>query len=61
MLTCFSNSRRGAATIQERRLFRSALLEVRRLFESGNESRGASDRANTAICKIANTAPLSTV
>ena len=32
----FSNSRRGAATIRERRLFRSALPEVRRLFESGN-------------------------
>ena len=33
---CFSNSRRGTATIRERRLFRSALPEVRRLFESGD-------------------------
>ena len=32
----FSNSRRGAATIRERPLFRSALPEVRRLLESGD-------------------------
>ena len=32
----FSDSGRGAATIRERQLFRSALPEVRRLFESSD-------------------------
>ena len=37
----------AAATIRERRLFRSALAQVRLLFESGVYSRGASIRSYT--------------
>ena len=39
----------AAATIRERRLFRSALAQVRLLFESGVYSRGASIRSYT-VC-----------
>ena len=39
----------AAATIRERRLFRSALAQVRLLFESGVYSRGASIRSYTVI------------
>ena len=40
------------ATIRERRLFRSALAQVRRLFESGVYSRGASIRSYTVYVVI---------
>ena len=39
----------AAAITRERRLFLSAHLEVRLLFESGDLSRAASDRANTVL------------
>ena len=39
----------AAATIRERRLFRSALAQVRLLFESGVYSRGASIRSYTVV------------
>ena len=39
----------AAATIRERRLFRSALAQVRLLFESGVYSRAASIRSYTVI------------
>ena len=41
----------AAATIRERRLFRSALAQVRLLFESGVYSRGASIRSYT-VCNF---------
>ena len=39
----------AAATIRERRLFRSVLAQVRLLFESGVYSRGASIRSYTVV------------
>ena len=42
----------AAATIRERRLFRSALAQVRLLFESGVYSRGASIRSYTVAIYI---------
>ena len=39
----------AAATIRERRLFRSALAQVRLLFESGVYSREASIRSYTVV------------
>ena len=39
----------AAATIRERRLFRSALAQVRLLFESGVYSRAASIRSYTVL------------
>ena len=44
-----------AATIRERRLFRSALAQVWLLFESGIYSRGASIRSYT-VCTVQTTA-----
>ena len=41
----------AAATIRERRLFRSALAQVRLLFESGVYSREASIRSYTVVGK----------
>ena len=41
----------AAATIRERRLFRSALAQVRLLFESGVYSREASIRSCTVVLK----------
>ena len=45
----------ATATIRERRLFRSALAQVRLLFESGVYSRGASIRSYTVdtLCSLA--------
>ena len=42
----------AAATIRERRLFRSALAQVRLLFESGVYSRGASIRSYTVYAYL---------